>query len=326
MMHARRKTSVRTGAVFATFAVVAGLTGCGSSSDAGAEETGEDGGVIELSVQVPPIPDVAPLYLAEEEGLFEEQGLDVTISIGQGGSAIAAALQAGSIDIGFNNYVSLISGLSNGLPLQFVAEGTRGVAGNSGVVVAEGSPITSPEDLRGATIGIIAPGSISDLTTNVRLGDVGLSSSDVEYVAVPLPNLNSAVEGGQVDGVWLTEPNSTQLRASGGTLVLDAYEETTEGLAVGGYTVTEDWAADNAEALDRFRAAISAASALAADDLEATSAIIPTYTDLSAEMVSSITLPTYVAETDASEVQRVADLMLEHDFIQEPLEISGYMP
>lgn len=63
------------------------LTSCGGGEEApaGGDEAAQDGGLTEVSIGVIPIVDVAPIYLGVQEGIFEEHGLDVELTLAQGG-------------------------------------------------------------------------------------------------------------------------------------------------------------------------------------------------------------------------------------------------
>jgi len=297
-----------------------GATACSSDSSASGSSSSDT-----VSIQVSPITDVAPIYIAEKQGLFKKQGLNVKVTVGQGGAAIAAALQSGSADIGLMNYVSMINAMSHQLPISLVAEAVRGTPKNFGVVVAKNSSIKTPADLAGKKIGVISTGSNADLTTDVRLSELGVSPKSVTYVTVPKPNLLSSLSSGQVDGVVLNEPDTSSATAKGDRLVLDDIGGSTAGVAMGGYATSSKWASSHKDAIKRFRAALSAASKIAADDPSTVRAILPTYTDLSAEQAKTIVLPSYVAKTSTQQVQKVADQMLQFKFLTSALSVSDHV-
>ncbi|QDC26821.1 hypothetical protein FE374_17590 [Georgenia yuyongxinii] len=70
-----------------------------------------------------PIIDVAPVYVGLDQGFFEEEGLELELSTGQGGAAIVPGVVSGSTDFGFGNNHSLMIAASSGLPLRVVASG-----------------------------------------------------------------------------------------------------------------------------------------------------------------------------------------------------------
>ena len=55
-----------------------------------------------------PIAECAQLYVAQEMGFFEKEGLEVEMLSLAGGAQILNALNSGSVDIGFSNVVSLV--------------------------------------------------------------------------------------------------------------------------------------------------------------------------------------------------------------------------
>jgi ABC-type nitrate/sulfonate/bicarbonate transport system substrate-binding protein len=75
--------------------------------------------------------------------------------------------------------------------------------------------------LRGAKIGITAPGSASDLYVRWMLRKAGLNAErDVNLIAVGAPALNPALQAGRIDAFFLSPPNGQVLEASGHGMVL----------------------------------------------------------------------------------------------------------
>ncbi|GGQ38265.1 hypothetical protein GCM10010279_54370 [Streptomyces mutabilis] len=84
--------------------VLAAATACGSSDSKGPDDYGSsDGGTTTLKVGLIPIVDVAPLYLGQEKGFFEERGLKLEFSGAQGGAAIVPGVVSGQFQFGFSN-------------------------------------------------------------------------------------------------------------------------------------------------------------------------------------------------------------------------------
>src|SRR5690606_33458225 len=110
-------------AVAASAAVMV-LAACSGTPDGGTEGSApEDGELTPVTVGVIPIVDVAPIYLGVDQGFFEDEGLDVTLELAQGGAAIVPAVVSGDYQFGFSNNTSLLVGSSKGLPLKAVAAG-----------------------------------------------------------------------------------------------------------------------------------------------------------------------------------------------------------
>jgi len=103
------------------------------------------------------------LYVAEEQGYYAAENLDVSIIVGRGGSASLQAAVTGSADIVYGlGVLSVIGAYAKGTPVVIVANAYRGAADTFWYVKAD-SPIKSIKDLDGKKIAIASPGSFSHL-------------------------------------------------------------------------------------------------------------------------------------------------------------------
>src|SRR5471030_2907006 len=102
-----------------------------------------------------PIDTAAEAFYALDQGFFTAAGLDVTLTILNNGSSLAAAVSAGSLDIGFASPSTLMLAHLRGLPVWFLApaavfDGTS----NNVLMVPKGSSIHSGADLNGKTVAV----------------------------------------------------------------------------------------------------------------------------------------------------------------------------
>ena len=77
--------------------------------------------LIPLKIGVIPIESAAEAFYAVDMGFFKKQGLDVELQMMQNGSAIAAAVAGGSLDIGFADTISIATAHARGLPFIYLA-------------------------------------------------------------------------------------------------------------------------------------------------------------------------------------------------------------
>src|ERR1700722_6745209 len=68
-----------------------------------------------------PIDTAAEAFYALDEGFFTAAGLDVTLTILNNGSSLAAAVSAGALDVGFGSPSPVILARLGGLPISFIA-------------------------------------------------------------------------------------------------------------------------------------------------------------------------------------------------------------
>jgi NitT/TauT family transport system substrate-binding protein len=117
---------------------------------------------------------VAPLWVAEKEGYFRKNGIDIKISNIPGGTQGAQALLAGGIDIAFTDPTSTISAIAAGAPLVEVMAITTIMP-----YYLVGAPdVKSIADLKGKRVGSSGLGlSASRLALLVAFETLGLDPS-----------------------------------------------------------------------------------------------------------------------------------------------------
>ncbi|MEE8448643.1 MAG: ABC transporter substrate-binding protein [Thermodesulfobacteriota bacterium] len=63
-----------------------------------------------------------PNYAAEQQGIWKQHGLKVEFSPFKGGGAMARAIAAGGINVGIHSTISIVRGVSRGLPVVSLAD------------------------------------------------------------------------------------------------------------------------------------------------------------------------------------------------------------
>jgi NitT/TauT family transport system substrate-binding protein len=155
-----------------------------------------------------------PVNIGDELGIFKKHGLDLTIIDFGGGSKMAQALAAGSIDIG-DGAGTEMAFIAKGVPMLAVCEST-GPAPFMGVGVPFDSPVKTLAELKGKIIGVSSPGSFSDwsgheLARKFGWGDAGVTNIAIGGGSAPM---GAALRTHQVDA------------AIAGTSQFLAFEET----------------------------------------------------------------------------------------------------
>ena len=140
-------------------------------------------------------------FLAQDKGYFKEEGLDVTIDQGEGSAASIPKVAAGAYQAGFGDMNALID-LASKRP----ADAPVGVymlynTPPFTVVVKSDSPIKTPKDLEGKTIGGPAnDGALKLFPVFAKLAKVDASKVTLTNMA---PNLREQMlMRGQVDAVF----------------------------------------------------------------------------------------------------------------------------
>jgi NitT/TauT family transport system substrate-binding protein len=296
----------------------ASLPASASPSAAGSPET------TTIRLGLLPLADVAPVHLAIENGMFEAEGLTVEITLVQGGAAAIPALVAGDLDITFGNYVSFFLASSQGIDLRIVAEQNRATPGFSRIMTLPDSGTADAAGLVGKRLAVNTLANVAEITSRAQIKDAGADPDAVEYIEIPFPDMIATLERGDVDAIFAVEPFATlatqQLQA---VEISNPYGGRLEGFPVAGFQSTTEFATQNPNTIAAFQRAMIAASEEAASNPAAVVEILPTYTTLTPELAAELKQPLYVSQIDAAELQRVVDLMVEFELLDDAPDINA---
>ncbi|MDB5826091.1 MAG: transporter substrate-binding protein [Variovorax sp.] len=137
-------------------------------------------------------------FLAQDKGYFKEEGLDVTIDQGEGSAASIPKVAAGAYQAGFgdlNALVDLASKRPNDAPVAvYMLYNTPPFA----LVVKSDSPIKTPKDLEGKTVGGPAnDGALKLFPAFAKIAKIDASKVTITNMA---PNLREQMlSRGQID-------------------------------------------------------------------------------------------------------------------------------
>jgi len=125
---------------------------------------------------------IIPVNVGDELGIFKKHGLTLNIQDFGGGSKMAQALAAGSIDIG-DGAGTEMAFVAKGAPMMTICESTA-PAPFLGIGVPWASPIKTLDDLKGKRIGVSSPGSFSEWSGHVLARKKGWGENGVTTIAI----------------------------------------------------------------------------------------------------------------------------------------------
>ena len=154
-----------------------------------------------------------PLTIAEQQGYFKDEGLQVEISDFAGGAKALQALVGGSADVVSGAYEHTINMQAKGQTITaFVLQG-RAPQIVFGVSTKTMPNYKSIADLKGKKIGVTAPGSSTNIVANFVLAKGGLKPTDVSFIGVgTAAGAISALRSGQIDAISNLDPVITMLQ------------------------------------------------------------------------------------------------------------------
>ena len=197
-----------------------------------------------------------PGLIAQREGMFAAEGLDVKVLYVQSSSQLIQLMAAGSVKVGFSiGLVDPIRAVHQGAPIALIR-----LEGQSSPFALVGKPtIKRLADLKGKTIMIGGAKDITRFYLERMLAPVGLKTGDYDLVyAGATPARYAALKSGAVDAVMLFPPFNLFALADGFSdlgLVVDH----APNLPFSGTAVNRTWADANKPIAERYLRAINRA-------------------------------------------------------------------
>jgi NitT/TauT family transport system substrate-binding protein len=317
-------------------ALLAVLSGCGQTAPTGGNSGAPNHGVAnangsatangtasaaagltKVTLATLPVADSALVVLAEKQGIFQKNGIDVKLDIVQTGPATTSAVVSGAAQFSQSNYATLFQARSQGVPIEIVAEAANAAPHFSYVVTTPDSPIKSPKDLSGKRIATSVIGGIGPVAIDYWLQQNGIDYKTIQWVQMPFQDMGAALQRHQVDAAWVVEPFSTQLtNVNHDKVVFDVFSGPTAGMPVAAYATSENYAKAHPEVVAAFRKSLEEAATVAVQNPSAIREILPSYTSLSPTLANQIALETYPQRTDVNEIKKVAEAMNATGFLK----------
>lgn len=323
----------RTAPVILAATAALALSACGGGSLSGDDSTGAaeaTSGLTALSVGVIPIVDTAPIWLGEEQGFFEDEGIDLDIQTTTGGAAAVPGVVSGDFQFAFGNVVSVMVANDKGLDLEFVSNGNSTTGDTSSdfgaVVVPAGSDIQTAADLAGKTVSVNNLANIGDTTIRKVVEDAGGDQESIKFVEIAFPDAPAAIEGGQVDAAWILDPFLTQAVDDGARVIAYNFAETDKNLDISGYFTTSEYAEANPELVAKFTAAMKKSLEYAQENPDAVRDIVGTYTKIDEEMRAKMVLPTFRAEFNREGLTVLGEAAASYGTLSQAPDLDAMLP
>jgi NitT/TauT family transport system substrate-binding protein len=154
-----------------------------------------------------------PLTLAERLGYYADENLAVEIQDFPGGARALQSLMGGSADVVCGYYDHTVQMAAEGRVLKAFVAMLRYPGFIAVVAPSPKKTIGGIADLKGAMIGVSAPGSSTHFFINYLLAKQGMKPDDIGVTGIGAgASAVAAVERSQVDAGIVVEPTFTQLK------------------------------------------------------------------------------------------------------------------
>jgi NitT/TauT family transport system substrate-binding protein len=248
--------------------------------------------VEKIAFGVLPVMQALPLFVAQEKGLFAEEGVEVELIPFRSGLEKDAAMAARQTQGYFGDMLTSIILGANQMPVSMVATifNTTGDQRMFAVLAAPGTGKPSLTDLSGKGIAGSSNTVIEYVTAKLLENETpgaALNMIETKNILARMPMLLQ----GQVAGAVLPEPLVTLVEGKGATVVADD-----RGLGITPTTLlfTGNFIDRNTEAVRAFLRAVSRASALINQNREMARPIMIKYARIPEPLQQSIAIPAFI--------------------------------
>jgi ABC-type nitrate/sulfonate/bicarbonate transport system substrate-binding protein len=192
----------------------------------------------------------APLYVAQDAGIFRKHGLRLELIFIAGGSLSTQALIGKSLDLLQTGGPPFLNAYLRGARLKIIG----GVTNILPYVLITSSRVASAEQLRGKKIGISRFGSNTDFVVRLALGILGLTPADVTVLQVGGSQSRLvALKAGTIDATVLSPEEAMAAQKLGLNPLLDFVAKGVEFPHVN-IVAPEEYLQEQAQLVKRFMA------------------------------------------------------------------------
>jgi ABC-type nitrate/sulfonate/bicarbonate transport system substrate-binding protein len=279
--------------------------------------------LVKMTIATGVDPAFSQFYVAKEAGIFEKNGLDVSINTGPSGSAMIPFLINDQVQAAYGSDLAGVINHNVDNNVVAVADGTYLLKWLSVV----GRNVDGLDGLKGKKVGI-AKGTGSEIFWNSVVEKKHLNPADYTIVDVEAPEMLAAIERGDIDGfaTWEPWPTRTLMAVKGTKILQDA-----EGIYnnINFVYMNRSWIAKNKDTAERFMRSLVEANDLIGADRPAAARMVAKFLKMPVELATEL-MPKVEFDmtwTDrAVEGVKVAEGQLaKQNKLKAPLDYSRYV-
>jgi NitT/TauT family transport system substrate-binding protein len=210
-----------------------------------------------------------PLYVAQQEGFFEQEGLRVTITNGGGDDLTWAAVTSGNAQFGVADPTMVaLQARQGGVPGRVIGNIVGKVAFWAVTLDSTRRPITGPTDFRGDVVAAFRFPNTANALALRTFQQGGLQvGRDVRMIEVDYPSVLAQLQRGDATLAMVLEPAASTAESAGGKVVY-SYPAVWGDFAFTGLTATDRYLSENPETAQKVVTALQRALDLIHSDFE----------------------------------------------------------
>jgi NitT/TauT family transport system substrate-binding protein len=282
---------------------------------------------VKLKVGLLPFSEALAAVIADKEGFFKAEGIEIEVTKFQAGAAAVPVLQSGRIDIAFSNTVSTLQAIEQGLDAIVLAPAAvvRSAPPDTttAILVRKGS-MKSLKELEGKRMAVNVINSTAWLHAVAALEQHGVDYTKVRFTEVPFPQMNDPLLNSQVDAIGQVEPFRSVLMATGKAEIVSwPYVETAPRSDITQYLALTSWVEKNRDIAIKFARAVRKGAEFAKTNEAAARQINVEYTGLNPALKDKVLLADLGTEVNVAGMARTMELMQKFGMLKKPIDISS---
>jgi ABC-type nitrate/sulfonate/bicarbonate transport system substrate-binding protein len=295
---------------------IAKIIGFAAALFATAPAAAQDQKLAPLKVGVLKMAALTNPWVAKERGIFQKNGIDVTLIEFRTGNEAIAAHRGGSVDIVLSIPGTAMTAVERGFDLVAIAQNE--IAQSKGpdtgsVQVLKDSPYQKLADLAGKKIAVSGLHSQKTVAMQTLFRRAGVDVDKLQLIEIPFPSQFDALKSKQVDAVNTVDPYTTQLIASGlGRVIAWDYADSIPEQPLGAWFAKSTYVKANPKAIEGFTKSIKESIEYMMADPQRARAAVVSYTGLPADLVKDMPMIGWDYKVKASKWQAVVDMMVEN--------------
>lgn len=201
----------------------------------------------------------APAYAAISKGYFEEEGIEIDLTLASGADNVTAAVLSGDVDIGFCGSEATIYVYNSGEKDYLINFARLTKRDGSFLVSREPYDDFTLEDLKGKTVIGGRKGGMPEMTFEWGLRENGINPKEDLTIdtSVDFAAMEGAFIGGDADFVTLFEPNATSVEKQGLGYVVGYVGQWGGEVPYTSYNARKSFIDENPELIEGFKNAIN---------------------------------------------------------------------
>jgi NitT/TauT family transport system substrate-binding protein len=279
-----------------------------------------------IKVGLLPFSESLAAVIADKQGFFKEEGLEIETSKFDSGALAVPVLQSGRMDIVLSNTVATFQAIEQGLDAVVLAPAAivrQTSPDTTTAIVVKKGVIKSPKELEGKRIAVNVINSTAWLHSVAWLEKHGVDRTKVRFTEVPFPQMNDPLMNGQIDAGTQVEPFRSALMTTGNAEIIGwPYVETAPNTDITQYIALSSWVQKNRATAAKFVRAIIKGANFALSNEAAMRDINQQFTNLNPALKDKVLLPRFGTAINLKEMTHTTEMMRKYGLLKTSVDVS----